>query len=255
MNRPFDLAKLDTERIRKQLRRKLLLTSLAPVLVVLLVSFKFLSLSLLSSWGLHAYNKSDYASASNDFKPLLLLNNFEKYKAYFNLGTSLYREGKYPEAQHQLEEALKYVPPEHECDVRLNLGMAIEVQADAKADQKKYDEAIVLYDEAKSVLTANNCAPAANDTNGKDSEQKVQSAKQRVEQKSQNAKRNRNGDKSNGNQSNNSQNQQNDQQPSQSQTQQLEQKATKNQNVRQLRQRQDKINYDKNPGDYDRVVW
>lgn len=259
MNQPFDLAKMDFERQRRNRRRKLLLRSLAPVVILLLVGLKLVSLGLFTHLGQTEYQASRFDSAANYFHFLSFVNVIERYKAPFNLGTSLYKQGRYADAQKQLETALQTVTPDHECDVRLNLGLTIEAQADAKAAQKSYDEAIVLYDQAKSVLTANHCQPDENtskkDKNDKNkSDDKVNEANKRVSQKSDDTKRARNGDKNDNNQPPDKNNQ-DSQQPSQSQTQQLEKQNQTNQAARMKRQRTNKIDYSKNLGPYDRVVW
>jgi hypothetical protein len=44
------------------------------------------------------------------------------------------------------------VPKTRECPVRINLALSIEAQADALASEKRYDQAIIRYDEANAVL-------------------------------------------------------------------------------------------------------
>lgn len=61
----------------------------------------------------------------------------------------------------------------------INLALSIEAQADALAADKKYDEAIVRYDEVKTLATDGKCGGSQPENQAK---QKLQQAEQRAKQ-------------------------------------------------------------------------
>ncbi|MEO8863164.1 MAG: tetratricopeptide repeat protein, partial [Candidatus Saccharimonadales bacterium] len=256
-NQPFDLNKMDFDTIRLKRRRRLLLRSLPFTVIALIIGIKLVSLSALTSWGIKAYSTKDYSASASRLKPLLFINRMERYKAPFNEGTALLQAGKYQEAQKQLEESLKYVPDKKECTVRINLAISLEMQADLLAGNQKYDQAIIVYDQAKAVIAQGSCArkvdkkqtdsdkpdkpqdqetggdKSGNKPNSKDPQdakgnqsgsksdsQKAQDTSNRIDDKSAKAKLDRNGDKSDNPQSS-SQQSQSAQEPSQDQQQKL----------------------------------
>ena len=147
-NRPFDLKKLDFEKIRREKRRKLLRYSFPACAVILLVAIKLTSFPLLSLAAHNAYKNQ----VSFRLSPIYIMNLFESYKVFFNDGNALYKQARYDSAEKQFRQALQKVPKTRECPVRINLALSIEAQADALASEKRYDQAIIRYDEANAVL-------------------------------------------------------------------------------------------------------
>lgn len=151
-NRPFDLGKLDFEGIRKRRRKKLLLFSLPVCIIVGLVAIKMLSIPILSSVAHGQYKNKQYDATVGWMAPLNLVNIFEPYIVSYNQGNAFYKKGDFVKAEERYRKALEMVPAKHECSVRINLSLSIEAQADRLVNDKKYDEAIVRYDEIKAIL-------------------------------------------------------------------------------------------------------
>lgn len=151
-NRPFDLRKLDFEKIRQGKRQKLLRYSFPACAVILLVAIKLTSFPLLSLAARAAYKNGDNSQASFRLSPIYIMNLFESYKVFFNDGNALYKQARYDSAEKQFRQALQKAPKTHECPVHINLALSIEAQADALASEKRYDQAIIRYDEANAVL-------------------------------------------------------------------------------------------------------
>lgn len=209
--RPFDLAKLDFDTIRFKKRKKLLLVSLPLCLVIGLFAIKMLSIPILSEIAYINYKRSDYTGAIAMIYPLNWLNYFESYKAPFNQGNAYFKNSNYSEAENKFRQALEMAPKERDCDVRINLALSIEQQADTFLAQKNYDQAILKYDEAKSVIYGgqDSCGVQFNDrlntdkTNDADGDKQsdkkddVKKIEKRISQKSDNAKQSRNNDQAN----------------------------------------------------------
>lgn len=151
-SRPFDLGKLDFEGRRLKRRRQLLAFSAIPCVVAIVLAFKLLSIPLLSSWAHKSYKMVSFNNAVNTLAPLRLFNWFEPYKVSFNQGNAYFKKSDFKRAEDRFRSALSVVPFEKECDVRINLALSIERQADILVKNKEYDEAILQYDEVKAVL-------------------------------------------------------------------------------------------------------
>ncbi len=194
VERPFDLAKLDFEGIRRRRRRKLLLFSLPVCLVVVVVALKFLSLPVLSQVAHSYYAGGRYDIAHDILGPLGMANWFESYKQPFNQGNAFYKKGDFVGAEVHYRTALVTVPEEKECDVRINLALSIEAQADEFLGKKDFDKAIVRYDDVKAVLQDGKDACGVQFSDDKDGEETSERIEKRVTEKSDSAKRQRNND-------------------------------------------------------------
>lgn len=196
--RPFDLAKLDTEGIRRRRRGKLIRYSLPIVIVAVLCALKLLSLSLVTHFSTSAYNDRNYAASSSRLGILTFVNVIEPYKVHFNQGTAQLRNGDYAAAERNLTDALKIVPPIDECMVRVNLTRTYIIQADKAVESKEYGAAIVLYDKVKSIVEARDCglktAPATASEAAKSADKKLQQNAQEASDKQNEAKKTQNGD-------------------------------------------------------------
>ena len=105
-NRPFDLRKLDFEKIRQGKRRKLLRYSFPACAVILLVAIKLTSFPLLSLVAHTAYKDGDNSQASFRLSPIYTMNLFESYKVFFNDGNALFKQARYDSAEKQFRQAL-----------------------------------------------------------------------------------------------------------------------------------------------------
>ena len=279
--RPFDLAKLDFEGIRLRKRKKLLLFSSLPVGVVMLITIKMLSLPVLSGIAHMNYGQSQNDSAISWLQPLTWANWMEPYKVYFNQGNAYFKSGKYDQSEGKFRQALESVPEAKECDVRINLALSIEQQADRLLSEKKYDAAILKYDDAKAVLydgedgcnvrfhnkmtesdNSNDSDDKENDNqqgrgNSGDNSRDVRNIEKRIKVKSSSAKQRRNDDKIT--QTDEKDSSTKDLKDTEQKMKKLEDNANKAQKKRVERNQQNRHNedYEKNRGksDYRKKSW
>jgi hypothetical protein len=203
MSLPYDLAKLDFDGIRKRRRKRLLLWSLPLCIAAVLVGLGLGALYISQAAGASSYEKKQYQQATDHFGRFELINFVEPYKMKFNQGTALTAARQYGKGQAALERALELQPPtDFECQIRVNLVYAIAARAEALVTDKKYDEVILLFDTAKSVIDARDCGmktasdKAASD-GAKEADQKLQDQRSEITEKQNKAKQQRNGDNPN----------------------------------------------------------
>ena len=89
----------------------------------------------------------------------------ERWVSHYNLGTTLVRQDAIDEGVAELRTAYDLVPKatevqpgrlepfSYECQVRVNLGIGIEIQADALRSAKSLDDAIAAYQEAVDLIS------------------------------------------------------------------------------------------------------
>ena len=118
------------------------------------------------------YNHQIY---SNDYEESLLKLNFpESYLPYYNLGNAEYKNGNYDKAISNYKKALELGPQhnhEKECDIRVNLALAMLAKIDwaNMKTQKDGQRAIKQLKAARNVLTEEGCANP-DDPNGHNAE-------------------------------------------------------------------------------------
>ena len=94
---------------------------------------------------------------------------FQLHIYYYNKGNEAYENGDYEQAIEAYEQALScHVPERKECDIRVNLALAMIAPIDIETlDESEMEATIELLKEARDVLTEENCAHT-NDKNGHD---------------------------------------------------------------------------------------
>ena len=106
-----------------------------------------------------AYAEGEYKTEKEE--GLLKLNVPESYLPYYNLGNVAYENGDYASAVGYYNEALSLFPyGEKECDIRINLALAMCYGIDwQNMDSKEdIDTALVVLYKARNVLLVNNWA-------------------------------------------------------------------------------------------------
>lgn len=104
------------------------------------------------------YNQQIYSY--DDIQYLFILNIFEPYIAYYNYGNILYQNGDFEEAIVQYKKALTLYPPQRkECDIRINLALAMlkQINEDDKSEENR-QKILNILEEAKQVLCEKGCA-------------------------------------------------------------------------------------------------
>lgn len=147
---------VDANRGRAVRRRRLLLWSALPVLLVLSVAGKLLSLNLLASQAASAFDAGNSAAVEAAANALSLANAVEPYKAPFAAGDGRALAGDYAAAKLLFQDALAAVPrgSDDECIIRVNLSLATEKLGDGKLDTEDPASAASLYAEALAVVEA-----------------------------------------------------------------------------------------------------
>lgn len=91
--------------------------------------------------GNRQYRKEEYNQAEVDYRRALGKNE-DSFEAHYNLGNSLFKQEKYPEAQEQFETARKLIKEKEDtkkaADIDHNLGNCYFAQ-------QQYDKAVAAY--------------------------------------------------------------------------------------------------------------
>ncbi len=122
-----------TDPIKQRRRRRLLLAGLLPLLLALAFTAKVAVMLAHDSAGRGAYAAQRYADARDSFAANGTLNHLESWVSPYDEGTARYRVADFSGAVRSLVDALASAPPEEECRVRINLGLAHEAVGDAAA--------------------------------------------------------------------------------------------------------------------------
>lgn len=141
--------------INRRLRRRLILFSLPVVIVVFAIAVKLVAMTLMGSFATAAYEREDYPQVVNLSRAQTVLNVIDPWKAHYNTGTALAKQGLIDAARPELERALELAAPDQQCPVRVNLALTIEAQGDAiVAASGKTPEAVDLYQQSLAVIQA-----------------------------------------------------------------------------------------------------
>ena len=159
--RPFDLKKIDTETIRLQKRKKLLLWSLPGLVLLVLMGLWLVVPSALTLRASQEFQSGSYDSAAKDVAPLTMLNLIEKYKAFYNQGTTLSAKREQETAVGKFETALAYTSDRDAiCVITYNLVLTMEGIGDTAVKKVDPAGAITQYTKALNRLKANkDCFP------------------------------------------------------------------------------------------------
>ncbi|MDQ0923158.1 tetratricopeptide (TPR) repeat protein [Pseudarthrobacter sp. W1I19] len=132
------------------MRRRLLVWSALPALLVLFVAAKLLSLDPLAGHAAKAFEAKDAPAVGMAAEALEAANIVEPHKALFAAGDAQALAGNFGAARLRFEEALELAPEgsRDACVVRLNLVLAIERLGDEKLRLEDSASAATLFTEA-----------------------------------------------------------------------------------------------------------
>lgn len=116
--------------------------------------------SLLSGVSFLNYFSNENAINNSRENVLKILGFAQPYVAPYNEGNLAYEKRNYREAVIKYKKALEYsMPQKRECQVRINLALAIAMPVDQEyIENKGADEAIKVLESAIEVLTEKGCA-------------------------------------------------------------------------------------------------
>lgn len=156
--------------MRRELRRRGSLRPLwftMPLVVAFLCAAAVLiALPLWSGASVRAFERGDLAAARAGFErqSALVSRGSQAWVGHYNLGTVLLAERHPDAAVGELERAIRGVPRAHvaadgrierysyECRVRMNLGLGLEQQGDARVRGRRFAEAAGLYERGAALV-------------------------------------------------------------------------------------------------------
>ena len=137
-------------------RRRLLLWSLVPALLVLCAAAKLISVGILGDRAAQAFAAGDAAAVGSAAAGMGMANILEPHKAPFAAGDAAVLAQDFGAARPLFEQALAGVPhgSGEECMVRVNLVLVIERLGDDKLRAADPASAGVLFRDALAVVGA-----------------------------------------------------------------------------------------------------
>jgi hypothetical protein len=171
-------------------RRLLLLWSALPVLLVLCLSAKLLSLGVLAGQAAGGFEARDADAVGSAAAGLRAVNVIEPHKAPFAVGDARVLASDFEAARAHFEEALALAGPDDECVIRVNLVLSIEQLGDARLAAKDATAAGKLFAEGLAVVDGapEGCLAASGQSAAPDAGEKLEEAEARLWQKSEDAK-------------------------------------------------------------------
>lgn len=143
-----------------QEQRRLLLLGALPSLVALVVAIGLWLLVQGNSSARDDYEAGQYAEARSAFEGAKDLGVVSPWISPFNAGTAAYREKEHGDAVELFERALKEVPGDRACDVRINLALTHEAIADAAAKKGGKAARQVALRDARAAISGTGCSDA-----------------------------------------------------------------------------------------------
>lgn len=173
---------VDQDHIRKLRRKRLLKIAFLPTLILILIGVFFLRTTFFNIVYSLSFENQNYNTAKFLADEQKVGNIIAPYVAYFDTGTINLKREQFKEAEESFRETLRNNPPkEILCQVYVNLSLSIEKQADKLSDDENYEDALVLYNSAQSVLYENDCADKNDPDESKD--KKARAADSRLSNK------------------------------------------------------------------------
>lgn len=137
---------------RKVLRRRLLLISVLPALLIVGIAVKLVTMVAYGQSARSDFVAYDSYGMARDVRKLKSFNMIDSYKAYFADGDRYLLEGKLVDAESEFKKSLALVDDDESCPVRINLAVVLEARGDVKNSEKHRDQAKPLWQEALTVV-------------------------------------------------------------------------------------------------------
>lgn len=166
---------------RARLRLALMVGGLLPALLVVALAVKVGLMLQHNADGRDAFERGDYDGAAAEFFDTRSLNWFERWIALFDHGTALHAEGSLEEAISAYEAALRVVPRQEECTVRIDLSLAHEAVGDRQQAANDPDGAKEAWQQGIDVLEAGKCPTDA--ARGKEQREDAGGVEKRLREK------------------------------------------------------------------------
>ncbi len=147
---------------RPQLRRRLLLAGLVPLLLAVALATRVAFTYHHAGTGRDALRAGDADAARTAYAANATLNVLETWVAPYNEGVAGYAQGDPEDAARLFADALRLAPTDQQCRVRTNLALALEAVGDA-AVRDEVGEALRRWRGARASLDPCLEAPVADD--------------------------------------------------------------------------------------------
>lgn len=171
-------------------RRLLRAVGLIVVATLLaLIGGKLAVMNLANAKGMDELARGDFASAEGSFRVNLVANWISPWRAPYNLGTALYGQGKWVQAQEQFALALETAPSDKTCVVTLNLAWSHEAEGDQLESVGEAVAAIEAWRTAEALAKDAGCSGGeaeVGDTGGS-AQQLQEDTEQRTQEKAESA--------------------------------------------------------------------
>lgn len=137
---------------RIRLRRRLLLFSAVPAVLVTLLAVKLISVVVVGGAAQQHYASGDIGALSDDVSLLQVANLIEPANATVAAGVLAVLQDRLDVADMQFTAALETTDDSRSCPVRINLELVRERRGDIDAWEARLDDARQRYEEALTVI-------------------------------------------------------------------------------------------------------
>lgn len=137
---------------RIRLRRRLLLFSAVPAVLVTLLAVKLISVVVVGGASQQHYASGDIGALSDDVSLLQVANMIEPANATVAAGVLAVLQDRLDVADMQFTAALETTDDSRSCPVRINLELVRERRGDIDAWEARLDDARQRYEEALTVI-------------------------------------------------------------------------------------------------------
>lgn len=172
---------------RLRLRRRLIWGSVLPVLVLLVLALRFLTLPVHMGSAQDAHSTDDGQGMVSAAEKLDVLNIVERWRAPFVEGTGKSVDGDLEGGRTDLERALERTSePQDDCTVRTNLVLTISQQADEAEEKGDEDATKKLAEEGLKLIEdgPEGCLDGQDDGNDGEAGRKQQEEQDKLEEQS-----------------------------------------------------------------------
>lgn len=139
---------------RTRLRRRLLVLSAVPALLITLLAVKLISVVVIGGAAQQHYASGEIGALADDVSLLQVANMIEPANAASAAGGLAVLQDRLDVADAQFTTALADTDDSRSCPVRINLELVRERRGDIDAWEARLDDARQRYDEALEVIAA-----------------------------------------------------------------------------------------------------
>ncbi|WP_156388614.1 MULTISPECIES: hypothetical protein [unclassified Nocardioides] len=175
---------MSTNPARRRWRNRLFLLGIVPLLAALLFVTKVGMMLSAQADGQSAYDKDKFSKAAKAFGDNASLNVMEAWISPFNEGAAKQRDEDYDGALEKYDDALKDVPDDKECTVRINIALVHEVLGDTAAEKPDGEAALKSWQTGRDALAEADCPTDAGERTD-DAKAVDERLRQKIEQEKQ----------------------------------------------------------------------